>query len=110
MTGPFHFGGSTFNPSRDAVRLTKQWGDVWRYMRPGNWRTLDQISRATGHPEASVSARLRDFRKKRFGGHTVERRYVFNGLWEYRLILNPMRPVKVQQDDDELVSAAQSAE
>jgi predicted transcriptional regulator len=32
-------------------------------MADGAWRTLAEISAATGDPEASVSARLRDMRK-----------------------------------------------
>jgi hypothetical protein len=46
------------------------------------------VARMTGDPEASVSAQLRHLRKPRFGGHTVERRYMSNGLYEYKLILN----------------------
>jgi len=67
-------------------------------MRDGEWRTLGEISEATGHPEASVSARLRDFRKPRFGGHTVNRRrgkWVGGSWWEYQLLAlmeNQKRP------------------
>lgn len=86
---PFDFDGDTFDPERDGVRLTKQWKDIWNLMSDGRWRTLWEISRATGHPEASVSARLRDFRKYRFGSHTVERSHVAEGLWTYRLTRNP---------------------
>ena len=57
-------------------------------MSDGNWKTLGQISEATGAPQASASAALRDFRKDRFGAHIVNRRYVHNGLYEYQLILN----------------------
>jgi len=56
-------------------------------MRDGNWRTLPQIHAATGEPEASISAQLRHLRKERFGGHTVNRRHIENGLFEYQLIL-----------------------
>jgi hypothetical protein len=54
-------------------------------MLPGGWWTLPQLAAATGYPEASISARIRDLRKPKFGGHTVERRHVSKGLWEYRL-------------------------
>jgi hypothetical protein len=83
------FDGDTFDPERDGVRLTKQHRDVWRYMQDERWHTLSAVSHGTGHPEASVSARLRDLRKRRFGGHTVERRYVTHGIWAYRLVSNP---------------------
>jgi hypothetical protein len=77
--------GDTFNYPRDAARLNKQHADVWEIIRTGKWVTLSEIADQTGHPEASISARLRDFRKERFGGFVVERRHIANGLWEYRL-------------------------
>jgi len=44
------------------------------------------ISDFTDTPEASASAHLRSLRKDRFGGHTVNRRHVREGLFEYQLI------------------------
>jgi hypothetical protein len=55
-------------------------------MRDGRWYTLAAIAKALGYPEASISARLRDLRKPRFGAHTVNRRYVERGLFEYQVI------------------------
>jgi hypothetical protein len=49
------------------------------------WHTLADLA-TTGDPEASVSARLRDLRKPKFGGFHIERRYVSAGLWAYRLL------------------------
>lgn len=77
--------GSTYDHDRDHARLAAQRKRVWDYMSNGQWRILASISAATGDPQASVSARLRDFRKPRFGGHRVDRRYVGHGLWQYRL-------------------------
>lgn len=57
-------------------------------MHDGEWRNLAELAaeaEAEGS-EAGVSARLRDLRKVRFGGYTVNRRYVEGGLWEYQLI------------------------
>ena len=55
-------------------------------MKDGCWRTLFEIARLTGDPEASISARLRDLRKDRFGGYELQgRRLGSKGLWEYRL-------------------------
>jgi hypothetical protein len=45
------------------------------------------ISVAVMAPESSVSARLRDLRKPRFGGYQVERKYVFKGCFAYQLIV-----------------------
>jgi hypothetical protein len=80
--------GSTFHQERDGARLERQHAKVFEYMRYGGWHTLEAISEATGAPQASVSARLRDLRKPRFGGHTVEREYVRRGLWRYKLVIN----------------------
>jgi hypothetical protein len=77
--------GETFDRARDGKRLNAQAQAVFSYMQHGEWRTLADIAAATGHPEASVSARLRDLRRKQFGGYTVERRYIANGLWQYRV-------------------------
>jgi hypothetical protein len=80
------FGGETFDEGRDGERFTLQLGRVRALMLDGKWRTLAEIAEATGYPEASISARLRDLRKPRFGGFQVERRYLRRGLHEYRVV------------------------
>lgn len=94
MTTP-DFDGATYNRNRDHARLGNQMKAVRDLMLDGRWRTLDEIAWAGGtgsaFPESSVSARLRDLRKPKFGGYTVERRYAGVGLWEYRLIVSPLR-------------------
>lgn len=82
------FNGSDYDPARDDVRLTGQLLRVWNIVSTGAWLTLRQIAAATGDPESSISAQLRHLRKPRFGGHTVEKRYVGNGLFEYRVLVN----------------------
>lgn len=77
--------GATFDRERDGVRLNAQHKRVFGVVRDGTWHTLEEIAKRTGDPEASVSARLRDFRKPKFGGLEVERRYLADGLWMYRL-------------------------
>ena len=49
---------------------------VRELMRDGKERTLAEISEITGDPEASVSARLRDLRRPRYGLWTVKRKRV----------------------------------
>lgn len=87
--------GETFDYPRDGVRLNRQHADVWTVIRDGAWRTLAEISQDSGHPEASVSARLRDFRKDRFGALKIDRRYIANGMWEYRLEVPAREPVQL---------------
>jgi hypothetical protein len=82
------FSGSTYVAARDKVRLNRQASAVWNLMRDGQWRTLREIHEITKGSEASVSARLRDFRKPIFGSHIVERLYIRDGLHAYRVIVN----------------------
>lgn len=56
-------------------------------MTDGQWRSLYEISQLTGDPPQSVSARLRDLRKPRFGEYQVNRRNVSGGTFEYQLIV-----------------------
>jgi hypothetical protein len=79
------FDGATFNQARDGKRLTAQFAKVRDLMLDGEWRTLQQIAALTDSPMQSVSARLRDLRKERFGGYTVRRRNISNGLYEYQV-------------------------
>lgn len=82
--------GATYRADLDRPRLGRQAQDVWNLMIDGEWRTLRGIADATGHPEASVSARLRDFRKVPWGGHEVEAErepsLLGDGTWRYRLV------------------------
>lgn len=78
--------GATYDHARDGKRLHAQHNRVLAVMRDGKVHTLAELSKATGDPEASVSARLRDLRKPRFGSHNIETKYVQRGLYTYRLI------------------------
>lgn len=80
--------GETFNRARDGKRLNAQMQRVFNELtaRDGEWCTLRSLSYFTGDPEASISARIRDLRKPKFGGYTVQREYVARGLWRYRLL------------------------
>ncbi len=80
-----HFNGSDYNSDRDDTRLNSQLTRVFDLMKDGEWRSLDQISKATGDPAASISAQLRHLRKPRFGSHTIDKHYQGNGLYLYRL-------------------------
>jgi hypothetical protein len=51
----------------------------------GDWKSLRQLESETGDPQSSISAQLRHLRKERFGSYLVEKRYVGNGLFEYRI-------------------------
>lgn len=82
------FDGSDYVPALDDTRLTGQILRVYECMSDGRWRTLGEIERATGDPQASISAQLRHLRREKWGGHSVEKRTRGDrehGLYEYRL-------------------------
>lgn len=81
------FDGETYDPVLDHATLTGQLLNVYNTMKSGLWYTLHDLSAATGGSEASVSARLRDLRKDKFGSFIVDRKrsQVHRGLWYYRL-------------------------
>lgn len=87
------FDGKTFDPAADTARLATTLVRVQGLMADGRWRTLSEIAEALSMPPESVpgiSARLRDLRKEKFGGHTIHRRARGDkaaGLNEYRMVL-----------------------
>ena len=88
------FDGADYKPKRDTPRLTKQYMRVFDLMKDGEWRSLRAIANSTGDPEAYVSAQLRHMRKERFGGHTLNKKYVDNGLYIYQLIVRAPAPTQ----------------
>ena len=82
------FDGSDYEHEHDFVRLSGQIQRVYDAIKDGDWYTLDEINKITGDPHASISAQLRNLRKKRFGSYSIEKRYKGNrsrGLWEFKL-------------------------
>jgi hypothetical protein len=78
----------------DDSRILPQRERVLQFMlriaeinRGAKWLTLREVSDALGFPEASISARFRDFRKNKFGAYEVDRRRRVEqkGTWEYRV-------------------------
>lgn len=80
------FDGDDYVPYRDNERLSSQCHRIFGLMKDREWRSLSEIERITGDPQASISAQLRHFRKPRFGLHTVDRRRGDDSLYEYRLL------------------------
>jgi hypothetical protein len=79
--------GETYEREFDLDRLNKQCREVYDRMCDGMWHTLRDIADHTGNPEASVSARLRDLRKIKFGGFEVDRKRGEHGLHFYKLVM-----------------------
>jgi len=97
------FGGATAQ-SEDVVRLQTQLYCVYAIMHDGGWRTIWQIVWILKQKfgldvmQTSVSARLRDLRKPKFGSHDVQRDNVGAGEWRYRLLLNPLTQTACDRD------------
>lgn len=87
MLGPVHTNPAAPAGVRPGThsRIAKQREAIWKLIRHGHWLTLGELENLTGYPQASISARLRDFRKPEFGGHTIERQYAGGGVYTYRL-------------------------
>jgi hypothetical protein len=79
------FDGDDYQSDRDKPRLTGQIKSVFEVISDQEWWSVRRISKHTGAPEPSVSAQLRNLRKERFGGHTIEREYRGSGLYLFRL-------------------------
>lgn len=96
MVQMVRFDGDTINDRRDTPRLIRQQDAVFAIMSAGRWMTIPGIKSMIWDrfkieaSEASISARIRDFRKERFGGYTVNRRRrddLSPGLHEYQLVV-----------------------
>ena len=94
--GP-RFDGPLLEES-DHVRLTGQLADVLAVLEDHQWHSLTDVSRRSGAPEASASARIRDLRKPKFGGYVINRRHLGNGLYEYQLAPPPPKPTVLLQE------------
>ena len=79
------FDGDTITPA-DFPRLNRQLRAVYDLMRDGQWRSLRVIAQETGAPESSISARLRDLRKPKFGRFKVLRQNAGRGYFLYKVM------------------------
>lgn len=75
----------------DPKKAAKSVHPVFKIMCSGRWLTLSEIGiclNLMNHhlPEQSISARVRDLRKPKYGGHTITRRATkTEGVFEYQL-------------------------
>jgi hypothetical protein len=82
---PARFDGPDLTPE-DTPRLATQLEAVRDFMTDGRFHTLTEIAAAAKCTTQSASARIRDLRKSRFGGHKVERRRIADtAVYQYRL-------------------------
>jgi len=82
------FDGKTYEPEHDRARLSTQLDRVKDYMKDQEWHDIEEIRNIAGGTSQSISARIRDLRKPKFGGWVIDRRRVGNkkrGLFQYRM-------------------------
>jgi DNA-binding MarR family transcriptional regulator len=105
MTLPF--SGSDFDPALDQRRLTGQCKAIFLHMQDTVYRSLEEISRDLGYSTASVSAQLRNLRKKEFGGCIVNKRRRpcerGHGTWEYSLVPSGNERFDTDDYDDDML-------
>lgn len=80
-----NFKGKTYCEQRDRKRLCEQGRKVYELMKDGRWRDKRDIAAQTGATEHSISARFSDM--KALGMGYTERKYLKNGIYLYRLIV-----------------------
>jgi hypothetical protein len=69
----------------DHVALGKGLLRVLAVLRDGYVHTVQEIAKATGDPEASVSANCRNLRKSKHGGHDVRLVHLTGRTFGYQL-------------------------
>jgi hypothetical protein len=79
------FDGATYDEKRDKGRLQRQLATIKGIMFDHQPHTLTELAGCAGCLTTSASARVRDLRKAKHGGHTVTRRNIGGGVWEYTL-------------------------
>ena len=87
MARLYDFDGETYDKDKDQVRLSRQIDIVQHFLEGNDYVTLDEISSATGIKNmSSISARIGDLRKDRHGNRVVDRKYISDGLYSYKLM------------------------
>lgn len=91
------------------MRNMKQFWQVFDLMRDGQWRNLAEIKNSLGaqgisgiSSVAGISARLRDFRKKKYGGFRVECKRIGVGQYRYRLAMSESQKTRWAATEDAL--------
>ena len=79
------FDGVTYEPKKDFARLSGQLLRVFEVMKDGRWYGASQLCELANVSPLSITARIRDLRKGKFGSHTIERKLISGGYHEYRI-------------------------
>jgi len=91
-------GDGDLEGAQKDPRLKKQLVRVYEVMSTEKWLPLSEISLLADAPEASASARMRDLRKKKFGGFTIDTRMLSDlNVHEYRFDVSSGTPEHVTE-------------
>jgi len=70
-------------------------GEILEILKENAWVTLEELSKRTGYTKhCSLSALVRDLRKKKNGGYKIDGRYNAQRIYEYRLVLSMPTPIE----------------
>lgn len=101
------FDGHNEQEASQDTRLVSQLERVYRLMCNGTGWTLEDLSLAANAPTSSVSSRIRDLRKPRFGGNIIQRVHEHGGIYTYWLVGEP-RPLLDGKGQRSLKAVARS--
>jgi hypothetical protein len=88
--------------AQDVPRLIRMQDRVQGFMADGRWYLPEDVRKGLGLPEGTaITSRIRDLRKRRFGGFTVERRRDADGSgrFEYRLLFPHREAAERRQEE-----------
>ena len=83
-------------------------GEILEILKENAWVTLEELSKRTGYTKhCSLSALVRDLRKKKNGGYKIDGRYNAQRIYEYRLVLSMPTPIErsIQHWEENLAHA-----
>ena len=83
-------------------------GEILEILKENAWVTLEELSKRTGYTKhCSLSALVRDLRKKKNGGYKIDGRYNTQRIYEYRLVLSMPTPIErsIQHWEENLAHA-----
>jgi hypothetical protein len=70
----------------DGKILPRQLDLVRNLLADGEWWTIGELEQMLSQPAQSISARIRDLRKKEFGGFIIDREHIVDGIYEYKMV------------------------
>ena len=83
-------------------------GEILAILKENAWVTVEELSKRTGYTkQGSISALVRNLRKKKNGGYKIDGRYNAQRIYEYRLVLSMPTPIErsIQHWEENLAHA-----